>query len=155
MLKKQKIMNNFKIIINRLMIYSFLAIGLALYILDVLDVIKGGRYLALIVCCLIVYNFVEFFYKGVVRISFCNKDYIVLDKYTFFKNKRLKLDILELKYRYKRRISYPNEFHELFFVIGQNEILINSSGGVFFSFTESDEKEIIKKLDELNIKKID
>jgi len=148
-------MNNFKIITNRLMIYAFLVIGLVLYILDVLDVFKGGRYLALIVCCLIVYNFVNFFSKGVVRISFFDKDYIVLEKYTFFKYERLELNILELKYKYKRRISYPNEYHELFFVYNQNLILINSSGGVFFSFTESDEKEIIKKLEELNIKKID
>lgn len=147
-------MNDYKVIPNRLIIYAFIFSGLVLYILDFLNVFKGGKYLTLIICCLIGYNFVKFFYKGVVKISFSEK-YIILYKYTFFKYERLELNILKLKYKYKRRISYPNEYYDLFFVYDQSEKLINSSGGEFFSFSESDEKKIVNKIEELNIKKIE
>lgn len=148
-------MNSYKITINKYMIYGFMFIGLALYLLDLLGVLKNGRYLSYIVFCLVVYNLVKFFSKGIFRISFSNENCIVVDKYKYFKYERLIINILELKYKYTRRVSYPNEYYELYFVYGDNNILINSSGGEFFSFSESDEKEILKKIEELNIKKIE
>lgn len=148
-------MKSYIITTNRYMIYAFMLIGLALYLLDFLGLFKNGRYLSYIVFCLMVYNFVKFFSKGIFRISFSNENCITIDKYKYFKYETLKLNVLELKYKYKRRISYPNEYYELYFVYGDNNILINSSGGEFFSFSESDEKEILKKIEELNIKKIE
>lgn len=130
-------------------------IGLSLYLLDLLEVLKNERYLSYIVFCLVVYNLVKFFSKGIFRISFLNENCIVVDKYKYFKYERLIINILELKYKYTRRVSYPNEYYELYFVYGDNNILINSSGGEFFFFSESDEKEILKKIEELNIKKIE
>lgn len=147
-------MKDYKIISNRTIIYTLIFFGLVCYILDIFNVFIRGKYLTLIILFLIVYNFIIFFIKGIVRISFSNQDYIILHKYTFFKLETLELNIFKLKYKYKRCVSYPNEYYKLFFIYEEKEILINSSGGEFFSFRESDEKKIVEEIEKLKIKKI-
>lgn len=145
-------MDEFKVVADKLLIYGYLFIGILVYMIDYYNVINGIGSLALIICGLIVYDFVRFFYKGVVRISFSDINNIILEKYSFFKLVKIELNILKLKYSYKRRISYPNEYYELFLIYNQRVILINSTV-FFFNFSESDEKKILEKLEELNIKR--
>ena len=147
-------MNNYKKRINRLLICAFIFIGLTLYILDILDLFEGGRYLSLMICFLIIYDFVKFYIKGVISVTFNDNEYVTLEKYKFFKYEKVRFNISSLKYKYIKCISYPNKYYKLFFVNEQNEILINTSGGEFISFSEPNEKEIIQKLDELNIPKM-
>lgn len=148
-------MNCYKKICNSLLLYSFIFIGASLYILDILDLFKGGRYLALIVFLLVSYDVIKFYSSSTFRILFKDANTIILHRYKLFKCEELTLSISNLKYKYKKRISYPNEYYELFLINKHDDILINSSGGILFSFTESDEKEIIMKFNKFNIKRIE
>ncbi len=146
-------MKNYKVVINTKSIAFFILIALIVYILEQVNMFNGGKILSYLIFGFMLYNVVRFYCKEVFEITFVNEE-IILAKYSFFKKKNIKIQNTKVAYKYKKRISYPNTYYELIFVYGNDEILVNSNIGNFFSFSDNDEKAILNKLEELNIQKI-
>ena len=148
-------MESYKVVIDKRLISWYIAFIVTLYILYITDVFRNGIYLIYAILALIIYDLFIFFCIAVTSLVFVNKEYVIVHKYSLFKKKELKINLSELSYKYKKRVTYPNKFYELIFIIQEKEILINSTGGELISFTDVDEKKILNKLEKLNIKKIE
>jgi len=96
----------------------------------------------------------NYYTKQVKKISFLNNEVIVINKSFFFKEKILKIEVEKVSYSFKKQINYPNKSYILDFYFEENKININKSYN-FIAFSEKDIKEIIKKLEELNIKRVE
>lgn len=144
-------MKIFKVKIDYIILSILFTIAVFFLLLDITDVIDNSFILSIILFYLIISAFFKYYTRQVYQISFVNDDKILIKKFNYFKRTEFSINIENMQYCIKTKISYPNKFYELFFVTDNIKIQVNNSNN-FIAFTIKDINEIIKHLGSLNVK---